>query len=1347
MKKIKILAVMILTIICMFNINFAKAANELPDNVGKITSAQVIQTKTGTGPWDTDDTPGNDSSEDNNIVRSFDQVTWTIENTLAVKDTGGSSYSGGKIYFEAIIPDTLTKDEVYWNVTAMNWISDAELSDDGRILTGYYQMNKTADTIPGKQTLAFVINTNAAKNGTIINPSVKVWLNGNDDSEKKSIDLPQAVVSATAKYNVKIAKAGYLNYRNLFDLNSGNQVKEENANTVYGRMQGYGIIVELYNESSSKGKKGIELPEGPISFDLTLSESNMNGTDLTNEASYTPIVWDYIENEIGKTKGKMSRNIKWNENVLTSYGVWTVPTNKNLSRTGSACYNGGTWNIEQTDTATYHVTISDYVIDKEKMHFPSWNVGTEQKNDAKNYQDNEGVFSSGYVEILLQFPKMVKDVSSLYLTVKVSNFQATSMSGNTITTEKVTTDNIHNSTITLYPQGGISKTNAFQDQKGNYLWSSWSAGDASTGIGQKIKIDSRISINSSQDDPIVSMNMLQKFDATAIDIPSGANSKSFDMAGYKANTTILYAAKPDGSNWKDMSEMINTKEEELVYFSNIDDLKARGYTCIAVLYEGRNLKMRASEQNSMSFPCIIRNDTSLIGKTYATVNNLRAWTEDIGYSYLDNEYTYDETTGITTMIPTQTYPELEYKIEGQNYVKTEYNNGTMVAGTHGGGYVHGNTILVTGAKQSITIKSDKVNYDISKNENTVQYTVSPSITNYPDINLNMSGITTKITVTIPKGEKYISGTSNYGEPDLTNNSDGSTTLVWYAYDCTVGSLITPLTFNAYIDEGTKNSTQYTAKAVMQADDDKIGNSRVSDRTATNNIQVINLSSHRLFKTVETPVIEKNGEIHYKISYKNNTDAPISSFQVLDILPYNGDTRGTSYTGTYTLERVEVTTDSETTMKTYYTNDASARNATSKDIGLGNTWKETIGTVNTSATAFTVKGTVGKQGTVDIDIYLKTNGNGGLDKYVNSASAQIYTTTDEIVTSNVTSQVIHRKIEGKVWYDENLNGIMDSNETFASGIPITLTDDTGMQVKDVDGNYISSVLTDENGDYSFDNLTKGKYYVNITIADKAYTLTVKNVGINEKVNSKFNEETLKTDKITKLDTLDLPELIISNVNAGLVKKQTKVIVNYKEDETDKKLYDEITIDGRVDDEYTTEDKIDEINKVNNNEYEFVRVEGNTTGNMTEDVIYVTYYYKKIKGNVTITKVDKDNVGKVLQGAVFKIEKLDNNGNIDTTFKSIEKTTSSSGIAVFEELIIGKYRITETKAPNGYELLQSSIDVEIDKDNRELNYTLVNKKKLDLPDTGGKNFILYTSIIGLVTIGVSIVLNKRKVKNIV
>ena len=158
MKKIRII-LCILTLICVSIVSNKVKADELVDDGAEITSAQIIQTKTGTGPWDDDDEPGNDSSEDNDIVRSFDQVTWTIENTMGIKNQSAESYTGGKIYFEAEVPDVFDEDTFEWDLDAMGWIEEPTISEDKRTLSGYYQMSTSSITIPGKQTLSFTFNT------------------------------------------------------------------------------------------------------------------------------------------------------------------------------------------------------------------------------------------------------------------------------------------------------------------------------------------------------------------------------------------------------------------------------------------------------------------------------------------------------------------------------------------------------------------------------------------------------------------------------------------------------------------------------------------------------------------------------------------------------------------------------------------------------------------------------------------------------------------------------------------------------------------------------------------------------------------------------------------------------------------------------------------------------------------------------------------------------------------------------------------------------------------------------------------------------------------------------------
>ena len=615
-----------------------------------------------------------------------------------------------------------------------------------------------------------------------------------------------------------------------------------------------------------------------------------------------------------------------------------------------------------------------------------------------------------------------------------------------------------------------------------------------------------------------------------------------------------------------------------------------------------------------------------------------------------------------------------------NYIKTEYDeNGSIISGTHSGAHTYGQTALIVGAQQGISQKpidengNEKVNYDLGRNENIVTYKITPTLTSYGNVQSNIEDVAITITDTLPNGLTYVPNSSNYGEPQLTKNTDGTTTLLWQITGCDVDKKIDDLIFEAYIYEETKNGVQYENKAVISAEQDKIGNTNITKRTSTSTIQIINLSSHRLYKSVETPVIEKNGEIHYRVSYKNNTDGTIPEFQMLDILPYNGDNRGTEYTGSYTLDRLVVTQTkgngeevSNDNLKILYTSDESVRGKiSSKDENLGEGWTEAKAeTIKQKVVAYVVKGEIGAQSSVTVDIYVKTNGNKGLDKYVNSATAQVYKDTEEMVTSNAVSQVVERKIEGIAWEDTNSNGVKDEGEELLKNVEVSLTNDQGEEVTDVNGNKVSSVRTNEEGYYKFENLPRGNYYIRVSIPSSKYELTEKEVGTNSEINSKFDVEERETDEITKLNSIDLPELTVSNVNAGFVKKETKVIVNYKEIGTDKVLSDEVTINGRIDDEYSTENKLDEINANNDNKYEYVRVEGTTEGQMTEDTIYVTYWYQKKAANVKVLHVlegtDVSNPESVTD-VLYPTEEL--TGRVDdnyTTQNRLEKINENSQI---------------------------------------------------------------------------------------
>ena len=365
-----------------------------------------------------------------------------------------------------------------------------------------------------------------------------------------------------------------------------------------------------------------------------------------------------------------------------------------------------------------------------------------------------------------------------------------------------------------------------------------------------------------------------------------------------AQFKVWYVTKKDGTNWTSQEEMNNGNIEDMDIYETIEEIP-EDKICVGIYFETISgyIARSSGSNNVLQFLLKIK-ETAEIGKTYAITQRTWYWIEQLDRSI----YTIEN--------PNVEWPETEWDSGNLNYIKTEYDeNGQMVIGTHSGGDTYGNTVLIVGANLHGNIraidsnKADKVNYDLGKNEDIVTYSIEPALDANENLTSQISNVTIKAEVTIPKGLEYVPGSSKrgentYTEPEITKNSDGSTTLVWYIYGVTSGQTITPITFDANIDNESSNGTQYEAKFVVSeviGEDgiSKIGNSEINFRTSTTSINIINLESHRLYKEVEIPVIEKNGQVKYTITYSNNTDEALPEFQLLDILPYNNDSRGTN----------------------------------------------------------------------------------------------------------------------------------------------------------------------------------------------------------------------------------------------------------------------------------------------------------------------------------------------------------------------------------------------------------------------------------------------------------------------
>ena len=64
-------------------------------------------------------------------------------------------------------------------------------------------MSETDTTIPGKQTLVFVLSVQGAGNATEIVPTFTFDLEGNEEDDKVTINGEKIIVSAKGKYNIQ----------------------------------------------------------------------------------------------------------------------------------------------------------------------------------------------------------------------------------------------------------------------------------------------------------------------------------------------------------------------------------------------------------------------------------------------------------------------------------------------------------------------------------------------------------------------------------------------------------------------------------------------------------------------------------------------------------------------------------------------------------------------------------------------------------------------------------------------------------------------------------------------------------------------------------------------------------------------------------------------------------------------------------------------------------------------------------------------------------------------------------------------------------------------------------------
>lgn len=1091
-----------------------------PDDATNVWGYGIV---TGTGPFDADDERGNDSANNNTRVRSYDTVTYNVEAVVQSNDPL-ATYPNGRVGYQFILPND---PELELDIDSMDWAKQdmhLDVVDDQKIYTVYRNLPTTnGAAIPGGCTVPFVLKVGGKYEGEKIQPTVIAWAEGNANTLE--LKPAEVVVTSIPKYNVQLVRYGTMSANNAYDF-TGNAYNPD-AGKVTGYETVYGFVLQLKNDNADKGIRGIEMPSGPITFDVDLTSTFRTGanseTDITND--YPALLY------------KIANNGEKNQIV-------EMPMTKGDN--DYSCKDSGTCTaVQNGNKITF--TISDYVIDMDT--FPK----TSQNGKINYYLEggkvNVGCFSA--FKITLIQPIKLADGSDLRVThadtgtvqvdIEDTNLNVNSQTGIAVATQTVTTDDALTYTRAInaggsrdheifYSTPGNQGTGTDGKNNGNKGDGSDSAVCGST-VGYTVVYNERDIGSEDINEHTVAFNQLVKFDDCALEVDTESLKLTSHVGDW--NRTIKFAAKPDGTGWahNDLkpdeagydTEMLYAVEEDLVYYDTYEALLADGKVCVGILHQNRGCRtVEGNLQLMLQTVLKVKTDASIGNYVYMLHASTNVWlgkdVEEAAAAYLEKNA--DE----LTLADYQKYAKEQFDadhattpfahsidIDKTDYVKAVYDESGYKGGDSSG-FSKGDSLYIIPYEASVSLLvaqkevggAEKTSYDLDAGYRYVDFVIASGLHFKQEVIVPGEKTTTvTITTTLAEGLNYIEGSSYQGgeyleqspdaglvangtniEPTVSTNTDGETVLTWTIPDMPIENGDMPLIHfscelgdKVYPDNDVENQQSLVAEATISTTEDIRPHTVYNNNVSTTSVTVVKLASFNITKTGEH-ALETSGTGHFELIVNNSSNTHKSNLCAIDTMPQDGvngsvistDSRYAITSMTLNVQAIKDISD----VRIYYTNDKAYAGKTSADIDVA-----TI-EANWQQATLAEDGTITGEGLIGswpvafayVDDKLNAHCSASITfEYTAQGSAgdKLYNSFSQEDLRKISEVLIYgRSISGTAWFDNDEDDIRGDADDLLSGITVTLLDENGVAV--------ATTVTDANGTYQFDNVPGGEYSI-------------------------------------------------------------------------------------------------------------------------------------------------------------------------------------------------------------------------------------------------------------------------------
>lgn len=644
---------------------------------------------TGTAPFDKDNERGDDKDENNDIVRSYDTVTYDYEYTLT-PDSTMDYYRRTRVGFRFELP--YPKDKVTFDAEKMGWVDhtpgyEPKLTTETingtvtQVYTCYRLLEPTSQSPtvnPGTGSIGLSVAVKGAPHGYRFHPTVKAWPAWdasnptNAGTHKRAEDTPKDVtVSAKLSLNVRMVNYGNVD-RGVFDFSSG----AANApNRTEGKVTGLGLGIALVTEmrwpDRTKGLKGLEAPSGRITYRLRLSnqysDDAKTGTKHPMERRWQPLLYDYghIDNE----DSKYGRTFAWMGDLR-----YQAPGVADRADGNDRVARGNTTITTTTGGQGTVVTVSFDGYDTSAFPIHNKLNGTHNKCSTDYMTSDCSTMQVGAIHTdVLQFVTPTsrdgRTVAQYYgnvdqtanITMDDMGLTATGVSGDRLATaednsnQAATGDDHAGSATTVRISGTYSTRIRYTHWSNEKSWNEagtscdWTQPDYGNGSdsliqGSKLRlqIGHNIIIQSEGDAEVMGMGLV-KFDPNSIepvdDTPDSQPTIPMYVWTWGARAAkrgnaipYWYAVKKDGTNWKDYREQRDTKISGLDYYPTLNEAKRHG-TIVGMLFEDHNTVDPTGTSFNRTFTPLVALparilDTARIGTVTPIVADTAYWTRN-----------------------------------------------------------------------------------------------------------------------------------------------------------------------------------------------------------------------------------------------------------------------------------------------------------------------------------------------------------------------------------------------------------------------------------------------------------------------------------------------------------------------------------------------------------------------------------------------------------------------------------------------------------------------------------------------------------------------------------------------